>query len=127
MGAWDVQPWDNDTAADWFAGFFSGIDFDSRIVSAFEEDDEYDEIRAASYILQTLGRIYVWPGDVNKLGSHLDLALRHLRNMVDPDHEACQELQELWGSDSAVFDSIRTQITELEQRRSEGNWETTTE
>ena len=122
MGAWDVQPWDNDTAADWFAAFFSGIDFDVRLDTAFQHDDNYDEIRAAAYLLQTLGRIYVWPGDVKRLGAHLDRAIHHLQLMLDPSCEACIELQEMWGSDTAVFDSIRTQVGELKQRRMEGNW-----
>ena len=127
MGAWDVQPWDNDSAADWFVEFFDGIDFDSRIDSAFELDDKFDVIRAASYILQTLGRIYVWPGDVDKLGAHLDRAIRSLQNMVDPLHDACQKLQEMWGDDPELFDSIKSQIAELQQRLSEGDWDTTTE
>lgn len=122
MGTWDVQPWDNDDAADWFSEFFEGIDFDSRIESAFEHEDSYDQVRAACYILQVLGRVYVWPGDIDKLGSHLDRGIRHLKTMVDVDHEACQELQEMWGADSGIFASIKAQLAELEIRRSEGNW-----
>lgn len=127
MGAWDVQPWDNDEAADWFGDFFAGVNFDERLDAVFDDsnvDYETDQVRAACYILQVLGRIYVWQGDVNRLGSHLDRGIRHLQRMVDPADEICQELQEMWGDDSEVFDSIKAQISELQARRSEGNWDT---
>jgi hypothetical protein len=53
MGAWGVQPWDNDRAADWFATFFAELDIDA-LRAAFEYCDAWDEIRAACYVFQTL-------------------------------------------------------------------------
>ena len=124
MGAWGEQPWDNDTAADWFAGFFEGVDVDARIAASLANDDEdgCDEIRAACYILQTLGRVYVWPGDLDKLGEHLRAGIAHLESMIDPKHAAGQELREMWGEESEVFASIRRQRDDLQTRLAEGNW-----
>ena len=124
MGAWGHQPWDNDDAADWFAGFFQSGEYDARMREAFEEEDEPDFIRAACYILQTLGRVYVWPGEVDQLGGHLDRGIACLNNMLDPEHEAGMEMRDLWGEDEEVFEAIRWQLSELQQRRSEGNWPT---
>jgi hypothetical protein len=116
MGAWGVDPWDNDDAADWFKAFFRGGEFDDRIQRAFQHSQDYDSMRAASYILQVLGRAYVWPGQVSKLRSHFELAIASLNAMLDPDHAAHQELSGIWGEESAVFDSIRWQVAELTLR-----------
>jgi hypothetical protein len=124
MGAWGHEPWDNDSAADWFKTFFEGIDVDARIDAALQfDEDNSDEVRAAAYVLQVLGRVYVWPGDINELGKRLDRAISLLEKMVDPADEVGEEMIELWGEGSAVFDSIRRQIEELKLRRSQGNWD----
>jgi len=124
MGAWGDEPWGNDLAADWFASFFDGVDFDTRMTSALDDFDidEYDRVRAASYILQVLGRVYVWPGDPDKLYAHLQRALSHLSNMVDPAHELFKAICEMCGEDADVFASIKAQIREIEARLSEGSW-----
>src|SRR5262249_17271391 len=44
MGAWGVQPWDNDGAADWFAKFFADLDI-KALRAAFKYYDAWDEIR----------------------------------------------------------------------------------
>ncbi|MEM7738981.1 MAG: hypothetical protein AAF267_24730 [Deinococcota bacterium] len=92
------------------------------MTAAFKIDDEYDQVRAACYILQVLGRIYVWPGDIDKLGGHLDRGINYLARMLDPENPICQELQGIWEADSPVFASISTQLEELKKRRSEGSW-----
>ena len=55
MGAWDVEPWDNDGAADWFADFFADLKVDDLFL-ALDDHDDCDAIRAACYVLQALGR-----------------------------------------------------------------------
>ena len=57
MGDWGAEPWESDEAADWFhrfwkCGFSILVDeirnFDPRL-------EGYDSVRAAAYLLQTLG------------------------------------------------------------------------
>lgn len=118
MGAWGHKPWDNDTAADWFAGCFSGIDIDAKIDAAFKyRYDNYDEVRAACYILEVLGRTYVWPGKLDRLDDHLKKGLDLLRAMIDPENDESQmDFLELWGNDPEVIDSVKEQIKGLTQR-----------
>src|ERR1041385_8672519 len=103
MGAWGTEPWDNDGAADWFAAFFEGIDVPARLRNAFRYYDTYDEIRAASYILEHIGRIYVWPGTGDELRELLDTAIELLTAMIDPDaQDEDIDFLELWDSDPEV-------------------------
>ncbi len=62
MGSWDYKPWDNDSAADWFADLLQGS-FVEKIEETLNLDPKknYEEIRAACYVLIQLGRPYIWP------------------------------------------------------------------
>jgi hypothetical protein len=40
MAAWDLDPWGNDLAADWFAAFFKGVKANARIRPAFQDRNE---------------------------------------------------------------------------------------
>lgn len=115
MGAWGASPWDSDGAADWFAEFFEGIDVDSRIEAALEYDDEYDQIRAACYMLNTIGRIYVWPGDLEKLEEHLERGVKLLTAMLEPD----SEFRELYEEDDEVVEAVGQELEDLKGRLAE--------
>lgn len=115
MGAWGTAPWDNDAAADWFSGFFEGVDVDARIAAALETDDDYDQIRAACYLLQVLGRSYVWPGDLTALGQHLRRGIDLLGRMLDPDDDDMDFL-ELWDGNPEVVAAVQDQVAELRAR-----------
>lgn len=119
MGAWDVEPWQNDAAADFFADFFRGIDFDNQIDAALNQTDDPDVIRAACFLLQKLGRVYVWAGDPSKLARHLDHAVLRLEAMLDFNHPIGIEMRELWGETSEIFETIKGQIAEIQERRSQ--------
>jgi len=112
MGAWGSNPWDSDGAADWFSEFFEGIDVDARIDAAFEYDDDYDQIRAACYLLAVLGRAYVWPGDLERLDDHLERGIELLSEMVEPD----SDFRELCEDDPEIIEAVRGEIAELEAR-----------
>lgn len=115
MGAWGSSPWDSDGAADWFTEFFEGIDVDSRIEAALEYDDEYDQIRAACYMLNTIGRIYVWPGDLEKLEEHLERGIKLLTAMLKPD----SEFRELYEEDDEVIEAVGQELEDLKERLAE--------
>ncbi|WP_334123396.1 MULTISPECIES: hypothetical protein [Glutamicibacter] len=115
MGTWGTNPWDSDDAADWFAEFFDGIDVDARITAAFEDEDEYDQIRAACYLLNVLGRVYVWPGDLSTLDSLLERGIELLTAMLEED----SEFRELWDDDEEVLATVEQELADLKERLSE--------
>jgi len=112
MGAWGASPWDSDGAADWFTEFFEGIDVDARIAAALEYDDEYDQIRAACYMLNTIGRIYVWPGDLEKLEDLLGRGMELLAAMLESD----SEFRELYEEDDEVIEAVEKELADLKER-----------
>jgi len=112
MGAWGASPWDSDGAADWFTEFFEGFDVDARIAAALEYDDEYDQIRAACYMLNTIGRIYVWPGDLEKLEELLGRGIELLAAMLESD----SEFHELYEEDDEVIEAVEKELADLKER-----------
>ena len=69
MGAWGTEPYDNDTAADWFGSLLKkGAQkrLDKRLMKALKLDvrtvANIGEFRAACHLLAALGNPYVWPG-----------------------------------------------------------------
>jgi len=112
MGAWGASPWDSDGAADWFTEFFEGVDVDARIAAALEYDDEYDQIRAACYMLNTIGRIYVWPGDLEKLEELLGRGIELLAAMLESD----SEFRELYEEDDEVIEAVEKELADLKER-----------
>ena len=106
MGAWGTAPWENDGAADWFGGVMdqSGL---PRIVEAallLNAEEYHEDIRAAAYVLLSLGRTFIWP--VEKLDEHLRLAIRKLREI------AAMEIY----AEAGFGPVIANEIAELESR-----------
>ncbi len=68
MGMWDFEAWDNDGAADWFGDLMdqTKIRDEWHKTITLNDEDSYEEIRAAIWLFAQLGRVYVWPID------HLD-------------------------------------------------------
>jgi HEAT repeat protein len=96
MGAWGSAPWDDDLAADWFAELLGATKLARRVEKTLNHRDleEYaPEVRAAAYVLQALGRNYIWP--VGDLDRHLALAIAKLEAMRElADYEGMQELDD---------------------------------
>jgi hypothetical protein len=116
MGAWGVQPWDNDKAADWFADFFGDLDI-GALRAAFKYYDDWEKIRAACYVLQALGRVYVWPAEHHDdLKELLEKGIDHLDKMLHPPDKDWDFL-ELWGNNPEVIASVQQQLDELRARR----------
>ena len=94
MGAWGASAWDNDGAADWYGELFDATGLARRVEATLNLDPEEsaEEIRAAAYLLITLGRVYIWP--VDDLLRHLALAIEKL--------EAVKELGEYQEAPSFV-------------------------
>lgn len=65
MGAWGIEPWDNDGAADWFDDLFDKTGLARHIEAGLnlEIEDYHEEVRAAAYLVRKLARGYIWPAD----------------------------------------------------------------
>lgn len=114
MGAWSTSLDGSDAAADWFSTALSG-NIDAALDDALRYSDTYAQIRAAAYLLTVLGRSsYIWPGDLDRLDSHVTKAIASLESMVQPDSEAHKELEELWGDYAdELFGKIRAELDGL--------------
>jgi hypothetical protein len=110
MGAWGMEPWENDGAAEWFGDVMENSDLPLMVEAALVLDaDEYSEdIRAAAYVLLSLGRVFIWP--VDKLDEHLKLAIDKLRQI------AAMEVY----AEAGFAPVIEKEIAELESRLKKG-------
>jgi hypothetical protein len=116
MGTWGVEPWEDDEAADWFADMFQDLKVEN-IQAALQFDDNFAEIRAACYVLQTLGRVYIWPVEhLDELKVLLDTGIELLTNILNPPDQAWDYL-ELWDNDPEIITSVQQQLAELKERR----------
>ncbi|EDS4738631.1 hypothetical protein B0C58_004678 [Salmonella enterica subsp. enterica serovar Oranienburg] len=122
MGDWSREPWGNDEAVDWFHVFWKKNDI-SLLIKEIEdfspEDERYDSVRAACYLLQTIGVVYVWPVRHREiLKDLLNKSISILTNMISPPDEKWGFL-DMWGNDSEVIKSVESQIEILKIRLSE--------
>jgi hypothetical protein len=121
MGAWGFEPWDDDSAADWFHRFFKGVNANARISRAFKDRNNLPVIRGACFLLASLGRPYVWPGDPEELKELLERGIELLSRIAKPSDEDRDDddFLEYWDDDPAFIKAVRVQIAELRKRRAE--------
>lgn len=119
MGDWSKEPWGNDEAADWYHKFWKQSDFTfliNEIKNFSPEEERYDSIRAACYILQTIGITHVWPTRHHDiLKELLNKSITILENMINPPNETWGFL-DMWGNDPGVTEAVESQIKILKIR-----------
>jgi hypothetical protein len=78
MGAWGTTAWDNDGAADWFGDMFDTTGLAKYVRETLQRDVEeyHEDVRAAAYLVISLGRVYIWP--IDELDNDLALAIAKL-------------------------------------------------
>lgn len=112
MGMWDIRPWDNDQAADWYAGFMVQSNFRELWLAGINlqaDSEDADAVRAAAALFMMLGRVYIWP--IEHYDEDLALTISQLTKTLEcPEYEECDEL----------INIIKTEIQELENRRTPG-------
>lgn len=112
MGAWDIMPWDNDSAADWYADLFESTDLAARVEKTLrsDPDESADEIRAAAAIVIMLGRTHIWP--VERLDNDLRLAADQLEAVArTPEYAESPEFVQ----------AIQIEVAELRSRLKPGS------
>jgi hypothetical protein len=119
MGGWSFKPWGNDDAADWFQRFWKSKDV-ALVVDEVERFDakaeRYDQLRAAAYLLETLGNPYIWPATQQAaLKPLLTRTIEILSHMIDPP-DADWGFLDMWGNDPGVIEAVREQIAALQAR-----------
>jgi hypothetical protein len=121
MGAWGFEPWADDLAADWFHSFFRDVNANARIRRAFKDRNDLPVIRAACFVLGTLGRAGVWPGDLGELKHLLDEGVSLLSRVARPSAADRQDndFLEYWDDDPDFLRAVRAQVVELRKRRTE--------
>jgi hypothetical protein len=106
MGAWGEEPYDNDTAGDWFDDTMDKMKIAKRVEKALKSKWE-NEQRAAAYLLEQLGRVYIYP--IDHLERHLAMASVRMQQILD-DKEWIGD----WKNPRAIRASLRKQIKHLE-------------
>jgi hypothetical protein len=105
MGAWGEGPYDNDSAADAFSVFCDETNLSIRINDMLNHE-HYEVQRADAYILEGLGRVYVY--DIDKIEDDLSYAITKLQDMLDDDLWL-----DGWDSRTAIEEEIQVQIDNL--------------
>ncbi|MCL2091890.1 MAG: DUF4259 domain-containing protein [Micrococcales bacterium] len=85
MGAWGDEPWDNDTAADWFDSLMDDTSLRKHWRKGITADpeDEGETVLAAAWLFVQLGRVYVWP--IKRYDKDLELTITKLRAIRDDE------------------------------------------
>jgi hypothetical protein len=97
-------PWNNDSAADWYADLFDETAVAAKVEEALNADPEEhaNEIRAASAVLIMLGRTFIWP--IDDIDRHLTLAIAKMEK-VRSLHEDAPEFASAVAEEIAVLKS----------------------
>jgi len=112
MGDWGLYPWDNDLAADWFDHLFNQTSLAEKVGETLRKDvwNDWQEIRAAGFVLIHLGRIYIWP--IDRLEDDLAVAVTQfeaMRNMFSADDPKDPYLEPI----TAELERLRARLGEL--------------
>ena len=83
MGRWGLEPWANDSAADWFDAMFQLTGLATHVEQTLNlRLDEYsDEVRAAAHIVLMLAEYYTWP--IESRQRCVELAITRLQEIVE--------------------------------------------
>ncbi|HET7490125.1 MAG TPA: hypothetical protein VFJ85_19530 [Acidimicrobiales bacterium] len=113
MGTWGFDPWDNDSAADWFGELWDDTPIVDRVLEGLRSGGGH-EMLAALWLCTQLCRVYVWP--VYRLDETLDAAIAAADQLLAGADE--NGLVELWSdADVDIVTQIKGYRSELTARR----------
>lgn len=106
MGAWGTDPVESDQGQEFYADALAGLQDKIRhgLRSAFSQ-----QVRAAAFLLERVGFIGVYPGE---LDIDLEQAIDRLRELLRDDDEAAS-----WNDAVAWRRGVEQQVLALEERR----------
>lgn len=109
MGAWGHQPWDNDSAADFFHDLFP-VEFHDKVMATLRDEDlDGEEWRAAAWVVYQLAHsAYVWPGGAVAMAEACQAAADRLEQLAAESEEG----DEFWD-----WEQLRREAAELRTRR----------
>lgn len=91
MGAWGMDPWDNDTAADFFGDLWQDTPVIDRVLETLRGEGDESTV-AALWLCSELCRVYVWP--IERLDETLDAAIAAAERILAGEDE--EGLVEMW-------------------------------
>ncbi len=117
MGAWGVEPWQCDSAMNWFDEMFSLTGLAGHIEETLTRkvDDYSDEIRAAAFVVVALGK-EAWPADAYTRCATLarlrltEMLERHVFANPAFVQSIQQQLVRLGGGPGGAVDSEETKL-----------------
>lgn len=110
MGAWGTDPWDNDSAADFFGALWDDVPIVDRVHAGLRSDHGA-EVVAALWLCAGLCRVYVWP--IDRLDETVALAVAAADRLLAGDD--ADGYLELW-DDPAVRAQVERFRAELAAR-----------
>ena len=108
MGMWDIKPWDNDEAADWYGDLMDSCGIRQKWLQGIQSSlvDKADTVRAAVGLFVMLGRVYIWP--IENYDEDLELTISKCEALLEVDeYLECKEL----------IEQINLELEELKSRR----------
>ncbi len=118
MGIWGYYPWDTDEAADWFHEAVVKTGLADLVGAAVRKNTiDWQEIRAAGYVLIHLGRVGIWPTE--RLEDDLTAAVEAFEEMLqllragDPEDEFIEPM-------SMELERLRARLQELRPSEAAG-------
>ena len=108
MGMWAFEPWDNDSAADWYGDLMDSTNLRNAWLKGINEDpeDSPEIVRAAGALFVMLGRVYVWP--ISHFDADLERTISALSKVAQ-----CNEFKET----PELSELVTAEIAELMSRR----------
>ena len=91
MGAWGMEPWDNDSAADWFGDLWREGNVVDAVLTALTGAGDESTV-AALWLCSHLCRVYVWP--IDRYDETLDAGIGAANRILAGEDE--EGLVELW-------------------------------
>lgn len=95
MGAWGMDPWDNDGAADFFGDLWSGTTVVDDVLAALTNDGDERTV-AALWLCSQLCRVYVWP--IDRYDETLDAGVAAANRILSGEDE--DGMIEMWDDEA---------------------------
>jgi hypothetical protein len=112
MGAWGLEPWDNDGAADFFGELWEGTPIVDRVIAALDGEDS-EAALAALWLCSEICRNYVWP--IQRLAETIEHAIAAANRLLAGEDD--EGLLELYDDETATARVVQCRDALLSRER----------